>query len=138
MMEFSYRGNKCFVCGPENEDGFKLRFENSSEGLSKARCVFEEKHQGYDNIVHGGLIAAVLDDSMAYAIMGLGLMPVTVEMKIRYKKPTRVGEEITLEGRVIKVGRKMVEVEADAKGPNGEVRAHAEGKFMVGIVEPDE
>ena len=111
-MEFTFRENKCFVCGPQNADGLQLRFENNSEGMSKARCVFGEKYQGYDNIVHGGLIAAVLDDSMAYAIMGLGLMPVTAEMKIRYKKPT--------------------------KGPDGEVRVHAEGKFVIGVVEARE
>lgn len=137
-MEFTFRENKCFVCGLQNEDGLQLRFEKNSEGTSKARCVFAEKYQGYDNIVHGGLIAAVLDDTMAYAIMGLGLMPVTAEMKIRYKKPTRVGEEITLEGKVTKVGRKMVEVEAYAKGPDGEVRVHAEGKFVIGLVKARE
>jgi uncharacterized protein (TIGR00369 family) len=92
------------------------------------------RHQGYDGLVHGGIIAAVLDDSMAHALMAIGLMPVTAEMKVRFKKPINVGEEILFEGKVIRSGRRIVEASAVGKGPDGDVRVEAEGKFAIGIV----
>jgi len=130
-LGFTFDEEGCFVCGVKNIDGLKIKFERIPGGRSFAKYAFEAKHQGYDGVVHGGILGAVLDDSMAYAIMALGLMPITTEMKIRYRKPVAVGEEIAFEGQVVQVGRKIILTTAVAKGPKGDVRVEAEGKFFI-------
>ncbi len=134
-MGFNYLEGNCFVCGKNNPDGLQLDFIRNPGGTSEVRCTFEHRHQGYDNIVHGGLIAAVLDDSMAHAVMAIGLMPVTAEMKIRFKQPVMVGEEILFEGRVVSTGRRFVLTSSVATSPDGSVKVTAEGKFFVDVVE---
>ena len=131
-MSFLYEEEGCFVCGGKNIEGLQIKFDRIPGGRSFAKHIFEARHQGYDGVVHGGILGAVLDDSMAYAIMALGLMPITTEMKIRFKKPVVVGEEIVFEGQVVKVGRRIIETAAVAKGPEGDVRVEAEGKFFIG------
>ncbi len=131
-MSFTYEEERCYVCGAHNPEGLKLKFEHIPGGHSRVKVVFEARHQGYDNIVHGGIISAVLDDSMAHAVMALNLLPVTTEMHIKYRKPVLVGEEILFEGRVDRVGRRLVETSAKAIGPEGDIRVEAEGKFFIG------
>ena len=134
-MGFSFEEEKCYVCGAKSPEGLRIKFERIPGGKSRAAHTFEERHQGYDNIVHGGILAAVLDDTMSHAIIALGLMPVTIEMTLRYRRPTYVGEEMTFEGEVCKVGRRLVDASAVGRGPDGLVRVEAEGKFIIGRVE---
>jgi uncharacterized protein (TIGR00369 family) len=134
-LGFIYEEDMCFVCGSKSTEGLKIKFEHIQGGKSEARYAFEPRHQGYDGVVHGGILAAVLDDSMAHAVMALGLMPITTEMRIRFKKPIAVGEEVLFEGQVEKVGRRMVEAKAVGIGPDGEVKVEAEGKFLIGKAE---
>jgi len=131
-LSFDYEEEKCYVCGAKNPEGLKLKFEHIPGGRSKVKVVFEPRHQGYDNIVHGGIIGAVLDDSMAHAVMALNILPITTEMKIKFRKPVLVGEEILFEGMVEKVGRKIIDTSAKAIGPDGDLRVEAEGQFYVG------
>ena len=133
-MSFLYEEEGCFVCGARNDEGLKIRFDRISGGTSFAKHIFEARHQGYDGVVHGGILSAVLDDSMAYAIMALGLIPVTTEMKVRFKKTVAVSEEIEFQGQVVKVGRRIIETSAVAKGQEGDVRVEAEGKYFVGAM----
>jgi uncharacterized protein (TIGR00369 family) len=132
-MPFEYLEDNCFVCGAANPDGLKLDFKHETAGRSEVRCAFDERFQGYDGVVHGGILTAVLDDSMAHAVMAIGLMPITAEMKVRFRRPIRVGEEILFEGWVTKSGRRFIETAAVGKGPDGEVRVQAEGKFAISV-----
>ena len=134
-MVFIYEEEQCYVCGAKSPEGLRIEFERIPGGSSIARHTFEARHQGYDNIVHGGILAAVLDDTMSHAIISLGLMPVTVEMTTRFRKPTYVGEEMTFEGHVTKVGRRFVDASAVGRGPGGVVKVESEGKFIIGKVD---
>ena len=59
------RDNFCFVCGEENPKGMHLKFQKCQDKVY-ARFSFEKYYQGYNNIVHGGVISLVLDEAMAY------------------------------------------------------------------------
>ncbi|HSQ59356.1 MAG TPA: PaaI family thioesterase, partial [Acidobacteriota bacterium] len=54
----------CFCCGPENPIGLKLTFEETSEGRMRTLWTPRKEHQGFKDIVHGGLVATVLDEVM--------------------------------------------------------------------------
>lgn len=98
------RDNACFVCGPANPIGLHLSFDRDSENRQATSCVtFGNEHQGWDGVVHGGILAAVLDDVMAHAIMATGRLPITTRMNVMYRKPVRVGETMILEGKVLEL-----------------------------------
>lgn len=68
---------------------------------------------------------------MVHAGMAMGILSITIEMKTSFRKPVFVGEEITFEGEVKKVGSRIVEMESFALGPEGKIRVEASGRFFI-------
>ena len=87
----------CFVCGSNNNLGLKLNFKLDRENL-QASCttVTSKEHQGWDGIVHGGIIASMLDGSMVYACKSIDLVCFTAELTVRYKKPVPINRQVAL------------------------------------------
>jgi acyl-coenzyme A thioesterase PaaI-like protein len=93
------RDHLCFGCGDLNPIGLHLRFVASDDGVV-TQFSPGTQHQGYDLIVHGGIIAAVLDEAMAWAAARAGIWAVTGELSVRYRRPLRVGEQTRIQARV--------------------------------------
>jgi acyl-coenzyme A thioesterase PaaI-like protein len=94
----------CFVCGTRNPIGLHLKFDLDRENhRAKTSFVFRTEHQGWDRVVHGGIIAAVLDDVMAYAIMTTNNLAITTRLALTYRKEVKVGETVFLEGWIEKL-----------------------------------
>ena len=98
----------CFVCGKKNSIGLKLEFKTEGK---KTRAVFTPKkeHQGYSNIVHGGILSTILDEAMTRLGYELGLNTVTAHIEVDFKMPAYVGERLFLEGEITEEkGRKVL------------------------------
>src|SRR5215218_3749618 len=89
----------CFGCGDDNPIGLHLRFTPDGEGVI-ASFVPGPEHQGFDGVVHGGIICSVLDEAMAWATAHAGVWAVTGEMRVRFRKPLSIGEPTTVVSRV--------------------------------------
>ncbi|MCG3176005.1 MAG: hypothetical protein MOGMAGMI_00943 [Candidatus Omnitrophica bacterium] len=117
----------CFVCGPLNSSGFKLRFRRVEPGRLSARVRFDKRHQGFKNIVHGGLIGTILDEVMVNLTWVDGTPAVTGTYTIRLSHPVAVGEEVVFEARSIRTTPRAVYVEAAVtRGADGLILASAE------------
>ena len=121
----------CFVCGPENPAGLHLTFE-AADGKARTEITLSSDHQGYAGVVHGGIIAAVLDEVMVYAAITLGRWAATAEMTVRYSKPALLGVPLSVTGEVIRHQRRLVECRAELRAPDGLILATATGKLMQG------
>ncbi len=107
-MELSF-SDMCFGCGKDNECGLQLVI-NSSDGKAEADVVFKEFHEGWKGIVHGGILAAAIDEVMAHALSSKGVESgVTAELTVRFKKPVKVGEKYKVVAEVVSSkGRKFI------------------------------
>src|SRR5688500_12117637 len=76
----------CFGCGDENPIGLRLRFAPVGDGV-RASFIPGPEHQGFDNVIHGGIISTVLDEAMAWATARAGFWAVTGEMQVRFRQP---------------------------------------------------
>lgn len=74
-----------------------LNFTFHNSGKLSGRFTCDNRHQGYDNMVHGGVIAAIIDASMAQCLMGHGVVGYTTDLSIKYRKPVIIGLESQLE-----------------------------------------
>jgi len=119
----------CFACGKKNERGLRLNVE-TMEGSSRATINFPRYMQGYNGIVHGGLVATVLDELAVYAGVSLGRQYATGEIKIRYKKPVRTGYEYIVEGKVIEDKDKVVTAESILRDSEHVIYAQARAKLI--------
>ena len=79
----------CYVCGQKNPQGLKLKFDRPRKGHLTAEVVFAKHHQGFKNIVHGGMIAMVLDEMIVNLAWKEGIPAVTGELVFGSKNPLK-------------------------------------------------
>ena len=118
----------CFVCGVENPIGLKLRFDKSANGEVVAECVLGEEYQGYPGVVHGGIVAAMLDEMAGRTQMG-GNPPrflYTAKMEIRYRQNVPIGQRLRLVGKSGKSRRRMATASSAIFDQNDNVLAEAD------------
>ncbi len=119
----------CFVCGPKNPIGLKLDFHFDGKTI-KTEFIPKKEHQGYLNIVHGGIISTLLDEVMVKLAIAMDMPAVTASMEIRLRKAVNVGEKITVEAKMLKITSKLLESYAEAVTENNVVVADAKGKLV--------
>jgi acyl-coenzyme A thioesterase PaaI-like protein len=81
----------CLVCGHENPNGLKLKFKVQPDGSVAAVFDCLPLLQSYPNVLHGGVISAILDSAMANALFAVGIVAVTATLEIRFLAPTTTG-----------------------------------------------
>jgi len=106
--EYVPHSTGCFLCGEDNQTGLQTRFfvvENEVRGV----VAVPRRMNSYKDVVHGGILAALLDETMGWAATVFGkthLMYVTAELNVRYMRPVSVEKEITVRSRLVRdVGR---------------------------------
>jgi acyl-coenzyme A thioesterase PaaI-like protein len=102
----------CFGCGDDNPIGLRLRFAPSGEGV-KASFIPGADHQGFHDVVHGGIISTVLDEAMAWATAYAGVWAVTGEMRVRFRQPLRIGDPTIVTARVVATRGRLVTTAAE-------------------------
>jgi uncharacterized protein (TIGR00369 family) len=128
----------CMVCGTENQFGLKTRFYETTDNEVIGLFQPIEQHQSYPGIVHGGISAALLDETIGRAIMAFydqNSFGVTVDLQVRYRKPVPLGVELKVVGRITQEGGRMFEGSGELYLPNGEIAVSATGKFLKRQVE---
>jgi uncharacterized protein (TIGR00369 family) len=128
-MELIRRYSNCFVCGNQNEYGLKVDFFYD-KGMSRAEYVAEEKFQGYKDILHGGIISALLDEVMIKAVIARGFLVVTVEIEVKFIKPVKIGEKLFLQGKVTGEQKRIFTAEGTVTDSKREIVATGKGKFF--------
>jgi acyl-coenzyme A thioesterase PaaI-like protein len=120
----------CFGCGARNPIGLKLRFSANGDGVS-ASFTPAPPHQGYEDVIHGGIISTLLDEAMAWAVAAQGIWAVTGEMRVRFRQPLHVGQLVTVVGRVGEErGRVVTAAGAISLDTDGSTIATATGIFV--------
>ncbi|MDR1701790.1 MAG: PaaI family thioesterase [Sporomusaceae bacterium] len=120
----------CFMCGKDNPIGLKLEFEEQ-DGEYFSAFTARREHQGYDGIVHGGIVSALLDEIMARYIYAKGYNAVTARLEVRYHQPTPILEELTLVSRIVNKRGNIYELNGEIKLADGTVTAAGKAKIAV-------
>lgn len=123
----------CFICGERNPKGLNLSFKRTDTGVT-AEFILDKEYQGYKGIIHGGLIAAILDEAMIKAANQKGYNAVTAELTVRFMNPLMTDQKAWVDGKVLKESRKVLKATASLKR-EGVIIAEAEGKLYVPSVE---
>ena len=121
----------CFVCGEKNPFGLKLKIRmDEAMGEAETDVTFAEHFQGWKEIVHGGLLAAVLDEVMIYAAKTKGFMCVTGEMTVRYVKPPRTGTPMKFRAWIVEDKGRILMAESEVLDSEGNQIGRASGKLF--------
>jgi uncharacterized protein (TIGR00369 family) len=131
MKEFN-PDNYCFACGAQNPIGLKLKFDfNEETGEAVSHIVFAEHFQGWQGVLHGGIISTVLDEVMFHASFHKTLKKsVTAELNVRFKNPALMSREFTATGKVIDIRKRLIYAEGSIVDSDNRLIASANGKFI--------
>ena len=130
-LDVEYSTRLCFACGQDNPIGLKLKPVYDGE---KVRAEFTpgEYHQGWDNVVHGGILYTLLDEVTAYAILCHGIyFGVTAKSNVRFKQVAPINEPIYISAWVTKLTRRLVETEGVLALKDNTVIAEGSSLFYV-------
>lgn len=121
----------CFGCGKENKHGLRIQFFADRDVV---RGTFRPRDFlcGYPGILHGGILASVADEVMWWAASWKRASScVTVELNVKYLKPAPTDQEFELTAQVKREKKRIVEVEGEVRGKDGQVYAAAWGKYLI-------
>lgn len=133
----------CFVCGVNNPHGLHLRFYSTASGEVEVNYTVPEHFQGYPGVVHGGIVAAMLDEAAGRVYMdatelGSDLSDsdrpprfmYTAKLEIRYRKNVPVGKALRLLGKGIKDNGRTATARSYIYGDDGALLAEAEALLV--------
>lgn len=129
-MEKQPNSRTCFLCGRQNSSSLRMTWHNDrAANRITSTVVVPEHFNGYPGVAHGGIVAAILDETAGRAILLDGNdqeLMVTLKLEVRYRRATPTGQPLTVRGWVIRRSATRAQVAADVRLPDGTVMAECE------------
>lgn len=122
----------CMVCGVKNTYGLQAVFYELENKEVVAICSARSEHQSYPGQLHGGVVAAILDETIGRAILvdAPDIMGFTVSLNLKYVKPIPMEEELRVFGRIDRNRSRMFEGSGELVLRDGTVAATATGTYI--------
>ena len=120
---------QCFVCGDKNPIGLNIPFYVKDDRVV-AEYTAGHHFEGYKNILHGGILSALLDEVMIRSVLARGIFSLTSEINVKFKKMVEIGDKLFLEGRMIEDRGRILLAKGKITNQKNEVVAEGEGKFF--------
>ncbi len=113
-------GYNCFGCSPDNKLGLRLSFVNEGEYLV-AQWQPEPQFQGYQNLLHGGIQATLLDEIASwYVYARMQTAGVTSHLEVRYRKPVYTDQgSLKLRARLLEKRHNLADIETELLNSEG-------------------
>lgn len=129
-MDKQPSSRSCFICGRENDIGLKMTFFDDLEAQQVwSEIVIPSGFNGYPGVVHGGIVAALLDETSGRALMLNGKTEefvVTTSLVVKYHQPTPTEQVLRVVGWVVKRGSRWAKVAGEIRLADGTVTAKGE------------
>jgi len=122
--------SQCVLCGTQNPKSMKLTFHAQADDSVRASFQAHDSFQGYDGILHGGIIAALLDSAMTHCLFHRGISGVTGELRVRYRQAIPCGTTLDIWARLMRARPPLYQLESEIR-VEGQIMAWAEAKFMM-------
>ena len=118
-----------FVHGLRNPVGLHLQFALEGERVVTTWTA-DARHVGFPGFVHGGLIAAVLDDAMGRVAALEHRFVVTGRLEVRYRNGAPLDVPLRFEGWKTRMMRRAMHAEGTVLMPDGSAVAGATGTYL--------
>jgi len=119
----------CFACGKNNPEGLRVNWTVEGK-TTKAEFIPSKKFQGFKNIVHGGIIASLLDEAMGRLAWKVYGDCVSAEIKVRFINPAKINEKLLIVGEIVNSSKRIIYARSEIKKEDGTKIATATGKIL--------
>jgi len=120
----------CFACGSTNKKGLKLKFfQENDQAVAEFDCPSD--YEGYSGLIHGGIIALLMDEAMAHAIINQGVIAVTAQMHTHYRNPMKTGCKVKVSAWIKVAKTRTIQTAAHIEDADGTIIASGEAIYIV-------
>ena len=128
MIEFE--DETCFGCGEENECGLKLKLKYDKDTKTAyGEYTVTQTYEGPPNIVHAGVVTALLDETMMTINKYMEVTAITGELAVRCLQPAFINQNLYIRGWHVKKNKRIIENRAEIENEMGKIIARAKGKY---------
>lgn len=122
----------CFVCGEENPLGLHSQFFELDDGRLVAEFTALEEHQSYPGRTHGGIVSAILDETIGRALQVAHpeIFGVTMELNVRFRKPVPLNVPLRVLAEITKDTHRIFEGKGLLLLQDGSVAAEATARYL--------
>ncbi len=125
------QGHNCFACGTENSIGLNLQFYRLADTVC-TELTLQRRYEGWEGVVHGGIVSTLLDEVMSWAIMYTKkVFLVTRKMDIKYVRPVLVGIPLKVAGRLVDDSEPpKIKARAEIRDEQGRLLVRSNAEFV--------
>ena len=122
----------CLICGQNNLLGLHAHFYELEDKSVVGLATFKDQHQSYPGRAHGGMISALLDETIGRALWTVepDVFAVTTTLNVRFRKPVPLNEEIKCVAKIKTNNSRGFSAEAKILDKNGQILATGEGTYV--------
>ncbi|MDQ6796074.1 MAG: PaaI family thioesterase [Chloroflexota bacterium] len=130
VPRFELAAHNCFGCGTLNANGLQV-VHHIEPGRSWTELTLDRRFEGWQGVIHGGILCTILDEVMAWALVGRDMWGLTARMSVEFKRPVEVGRRIRAIGEVSRARRRVVETTGQILDlDSGAILATATGVYV--------
>lgn len=104
----------CFACGQRNDIGLRLVFRQEGDAIV-TDYLPEASYQSFPGVVHGGVIATLLDETMSRTAMIEGRWMMTGKLEVRYRMAAPVGKLLRVSARTLSSRSRMIQAAGEVR-----------------------
>ena len=123
--------NYCFACGPHNTGGMHLKFKaEGDDPVVRGTFRVPGRYQGSRKVLHGGIVALLLDEAMGKFNRMDAIVAPTAELRVEYLRPVPVGRKISVSARRIRQQGRNYWRECRIEDETGKLLVRGKGRFV--------
>ena len=118
----------CYICGRDNPAGLGMDFYDDGENTVMSIVTPADHFQGYPGVLHGGVVAAILDEVVGRSTMAGDhhRFMMTVSMAVQYRHPVPMGQELTAVGNAVRLRGRIGKAEGKILLADGTIACEAQ------------
>jgi acyl-coenzyme A thioesterase PaaI-like protein len=132
VQPFPFATSRAAFAGMTSSEGrIMLKYYRRHDDSLVATAEFGKLSEGAPGLVHGGAILTALDEALGAAAWLMGRPVMTARLTTEFRKGVPLGATMLVETRFIRERHRLVLLEGTLSGPDDQVYAYADGRFMV-------
>ena len=119
---------QCCVCSQNQDSGMGFRVHYLESGSVAGTFDCDHRYQGFPGILHGGVIAMLLDEAMTQCLFYHGVVGLTGRLNVSFVEKVLLGKPVRIQASIIERCDALYVLKAEMR-QGSSIKARARGKF---------
>jgi acyl-coenzyme A thioesterase PaaI-like protein len=123
----------CFACGARNPIGIRMQVKYLEDSMAaQSLLALPREFQDWQEVIHGGILATMLDEIMMHAVWHFAGAGVTLGMEVQFRQPLAPEELVLVRGRLTETkGRRLKAQGEIIRQTDNRLIANSLGRFLL-------